>query len=62
MIGKEVTFFSKSFYKSVKYKHVYRKKNWIKRYRKEELQMFNKNGGKFSFPDNLTNLNIILFY
>ena len=24
--------------------------------------MFNKNGGKFSFPDNLTNLNIILFY
>ena len=26
MTGKEVTFFSKSFYKSAKYKHVYRKK------------------------------------
>ena len=30
MIGKEVTFFSKSFYKSAKYKHVYIKKTRLK--------------------------------
>ena len=49
MIGKEVTFFSKSFYKSAKYKHVYIKKTRLKDTGKRNYRCSTKMGESSAF-------------